>query len=143
MVASIAAVHDNSESQRQLQTLQEENFLLKQQLSKSMTSMISTGKVSVTSAEKGDIVLVVWSEEHSNYQIYHEVKFLLNGQTSLFLTSNLLSGFQPSLPSHRERGGARPQPHRGRGEEETRDGRGGGQGVLPGQEGGEQVSSSL
>ena len=74
MVASIAAVHDTSESQRQLQTLQEENFLLKQQLSKSMTSMISTGKVSVTSAEKGDIVLVIWSEEHSNYQIYHEVK---------------------------------------------------------------------
>ena len=26
----------------------------------------------MTSAEKGDIVLVVWSEEHSNYQIYHE-----------------------------------------------------------------------
>ena len=83
MVASIAAVHDTSESQRQLQTLQEENFLLKQQLSKSMTSMISTGKVSVTSAEKGDIVLVVWSEEHSNYQIYHEVKLFknINGQT--------------------------------------------------------------
>ena len=76
MVASIAAVHDSSESQRQLQTLQEENFLLKQQLSKSMTSMISTGKVSVTSAEKGDIVLVVWSEEHSNYQIYHEVNLI-------------------------------------------------------------------
>ena len=73
MVASIAAVHDTSESQKQLQTLQEENFLLKQQLSKSMTSMISTGKVSVTSAEKGDTVLVIWSEEHSNYQIYHEV----------------------------------------------------------------------
>ena len=49
---------------------------MKQQLSKSMTSMISTGKVSVTSAEKGDIVLVVWSEEHSNYQIYHEVKLI-------------------------------------------------------------------
>ena len=73
MVASITAVHDTSESQKQLQTLQEENFLLKQQLSKSMTSMISTGKVSVTSAEKGDTVLVIWSEEHSNYQIYHEV----------------------------------------------------------------------
>lgn len=26
----------------------------------------------MTSAEKGDIVLVVWSDEHSNYQIYHE-----------------------------------------------------------------------
>ena len=28
--------------------------------------------MSVTSAEKGDIVLVVWSDEHSNFQIYHE-----------------------------------------------------------------------
>ena len=30
-------------------------------------------QVSVISADKGDIVLVVWSEEHTNYQIYHEV----------------------------------------------------------------------
>ena len=73
MVASIAAVNDPFESQKQLELLQEENLLLKQQLSKSMTSLISNGKVSVTSAEKGDIVLVIWSEEHANYQIYHEV----------------------------------------------------------------------
>merc|ERR1711915_154598 len=72
MACSIAAVHDPLESQRQLQTLQEENLMLKQQLSKSVTSLISHGKVSVTSADKGDIVLVVWSDEHSNYQIYHE-----------------------------------------------------------------------
>ena len=90
MVASIAAVHDTSESQRQLQTLQEENFLLKQQLSKSMTSMISTGKVSVTSAEKGDIVLVVWSEEHSNYQIYHEVKLMKINCNTLVLHVNAI-----------------------------------------------------
>ena len=30
-------------------------------------------QVSVTSADKGDIVLVIWSDEHSNYQVYHEV----------------------------------------------------------------------
>ena len=29
-------------------------------------------QVSVSSAEKGDIVLVIWSEEHQNYQIYNE-----------------------------------------------------------------------
>jgi len=72
MACSIAAVHDPLESQRQLQTLQEENLMLKQQLSKSMTSLISNGKVSVTSADKGDIVLVIWTEDHNNYQIYQE-----------------------------------------------------------------------
>ena len=33
----------------------------------------NNAQVSVVSADKGDIVLVVWSEEHTNYQIYHEV----------------------------------------------------------------------
>ena len=45
MVTSFAAVSDPAESSRQLQTLQEENFALKQQLSKSVTSLISHGKV--------------------------------------------------------------------------------------------------
>ena len=45
MVTSFAAVSDPAESCRQLQTLQEENFALKQQLSKSVTSLISHGKV--------------------------------------------------------------------------------------------------
>ena len=54
-----------------------------------------------------------------------------------------ISGFQSPLPAHRERGGAGPEPLRVRGEEEARDGRGGGQGVLPGQEGREQVTSML
>merc|ERR1711862_787749 len=96
-MGSIAAVHDTSESQKQLQTLQEENYLLKQQLSKSMTSMISTGKVSVSSAEKGDIVLVVWSEEHSNYQIYHE------GSSLHFLHTESLSALGLSSISARRR----------------------------------------
>ena len=42
--------------------------------------------------------------------------------------------------AQRERGGAGPQLDRGHGEEEARDGRGGGQGVLLGLGGGEQVS---
>lgn len=68
MMTSIATM----EPTESLKQLQEENMMLKQQLSRSMTSLISTGKVSVISADKGDIVLVVWSEEHTNYQIYHE-----------------------------------------------------------------------
>lgn len=68
MMTSIATM----EPTESLKQLQEENMLLKQQLSRSMTSLISTGKVSVISADKGDIVLVVWSEDHSNYQVYHE-----------------------------------------------------------------------
>merc|ERR1719431_2477743 len=68
LMTSIATM----EPTESLKQLQEENMMLKQQLSRSMTSLISTGKVSVISADKGDIVLVVWSEEHTNYQIYHE-----------------------------------------------------------------------
>eukprot|EP00092_Neocalanus_flemingeri_P034467 GFUD01037478.1.p1 GENE.GFUD01037478.1~~GFUD01037478.1.p1 ORF type:complete len:1402 (+),score=479.73 GFUD01037478.1:84-4289(+) len=68
MMCSIATM----EPAESLKQLQEENMMLKQQLSRSMTSLISTGKVSVTSADKGDIVLVVWSDEHNNYQVYHE-----------------------------------------------------------------------
>ena len=45
MVTSFAPVNDPAESSKQLQTLQEENFALKQQLSKSVTSLISHGKV--------------------------------------------------------------------------------------------------
>jgi len=68
MMSSIAPM----EPPESLKQLQEENIMLKQQLSRSMTSLISTGKVSVNSADKGDIVLVVWSDEHNNYQVYHE-----------------------------------------------------------------------
>ena len=37
-----------------------------------MTSLVSGGRVSVTSADKGEVVLVVWAEEHNNYAVYHE-----------------------------------------------------------------------
>ena len=69
MTCSVMPV-EASESVKQLQ---EENLKLKQELSRSASSLISGGRVSVTSADRGDLVLVIWSEEFSNYQIYQEV----------------------------------------------------------------------
>merc|ERR1711953_217540 len=66
--------------------LQEENLRLKQELSRSANSLISAGRVSVTTADRGDLVLVIWSEEFSNYQIYHE------GPALHFLHTESLSG---------------------------------------------------
>jgi hypothetical protein len=37
---------------------------LKEQLSKSMTSLVKSGRVSVTSVDRGDTVMVVWNEDH-------------------------------------------------------------------------------
>merc|ERR1711890_202025 len=75
MTTSFAPVPetDTNELYRQLQ---EENSQLRAQLTKSMTSLISTGKVSVTSCSPGEVVLVLWNEEHTNYQIYHEGSIL-------------------------------------------------------------------
>ena len=67
-MTSVAAI----ESEGGLKQLKEENLLLREQLSRSMTSVISSEKVNVNSAEKGDIVLVVWSNAHFNYVIYNE-----------------------------------------------------------------------
>ena len=33
---------------------------------------LKSGKISVTSVDKGDIVMVVWNEEHNNYVIFTE-----------------------------------------------------------------------
>ena len=71
LVCSIAP-----ETEDNLKQLKEENRQLKDQLTRSMTSLISNGKVSVTSAEKGEIVLVVWSDMYTNYAIYHEGSIL-------------------------------------------------------------------
>jgi len=59
-----------------LKQLQEENKQLRDQLTKSMTSIITSDKVSVTSADRGEIVLVIWSDLHNNYAIYHEGSIL-------------------------------------------------------------------
>jgi len=37
---------------------------------------VSGGKVSITSADKGEIVLICWSDDHNNYAIYHEGSIL-------------------------------------------------------------------
>merc|ERR1719219_386997 len=60
------------EASESVRMLQEENTKLKQELTRSASSLISGGRVSVTSADRGDLVLVIWSEEFSNYQIYQE-----------------------------------------------------------------------
>ena len=61
------------EAGESVKQLQEENVKLRQELTRSASSLVSCGRVSVRSADKGDLVLVVWSDEFSNYQIYHEV----------------------------------------------------------------------
>merc|ERR1719239_1853895 len=71
MVTSFAPVTE-SETSELYRQLQEENSQLRAQLTKSMTSLINTGKVSVSSCSPGEVVLVLWSDEHTNYQIYHE-----------------------------------------------------------------------
>jgi hypothetical protein len=38
--------------------------VLKEELSKSMTSLVKSGRVSVSTVDKGDNVMVVWNEEH-------------------------------------------------------------------------------
>ena len=42
-----------------------------QNMTKSVNKLKS-GKISVTSVDKGDIVMVVWNEEHNNYVIFTE-----------------------------------------------------------------------
>ena len=38
--------------------------VLREQLSKSMMSLVKSGRVSVSTVEKGDNVMVVWNEDH-------------------------------------------------------------------------------
>ena len=59
-------------SQASVLKLREENQLLKEQLTKSMTHIVNSGKISVINLEVGDIVLVFYSEEHQQYMIYTE-----------------------------------------------------------------------
>ena len=56
---------------------------------------LKSGKISVTSVDKGDIVMVVWNEEHNNYVIYTEPAA---GLIMHFIHSDSLSslGLSPS-----------------------------------------------
>merc|ERR1711862_169279 len=79
----------NSPQDPDLQRLQKENAHLKEQLTKSMMVLVSSGKVNVTSVDRGDIVMVVWNEDHNNFSIYTEpcfdlpLHFLHNESTHL------------------------------------------------------------
>ena len=84
------------EARESVRMLQEENTKLKQELTRSASSLILGGRVSVTTADRGDLVLVVWSDEFSNYQIYHEVWQL----HSVLSVSCCTSGPRVTLPPH-------------------------------------------
>ena len=69
-----------------------------QESSPNMTKSVNklkSGKISVTSVDKGDIVMVVWNEEHNNYVIYTEPT---SGLLMHFIHSDSLSslGLIPS-----------------------------------------------
>ena len=120
------------EASDSVKQLQEENQKLKQELSRSASSLVSGGRVSVTSADRGDLVLVIWSEEFSNYQIYQEVSIV---STSDSLQPSCLhlkfSGSRLALPPHGQplwSGAGGPAGE----QKEAHHGRGGGEGVLPG-----------
>ncbi|XP_040569590.1 uncharacterized protein Atg17 isoform X2 [Lepeophtheirus salmonis] len=55
-----------------LTSLQMENTRLKELLSKRMSDNYSCGKISVTSTDIGDCVMIVWSQETQQYIIYNE-----------------------------------------------------------------------
>ena len=84
----------------------------------------------MTSADKGDIVLVIWSDEHSNYQVYHEVLLTNDNKREIIMMITAVSGSQPPLPAHGER--VQPGPGHRHCQEEADHSRGRGQGVLPG-----------
>lgn len=48
---------------KEIVRFQKENQQLKEQLVKSV-NLVKSGKVSITSVERGDNVMVVWNEEH-------------------------------------------------------------------------------
>ena len=66
-----------------------------QNMTKSVSHKLKSGKISVTSVDKGDTVMVVWNEEHNNYVIYTEP---LAGLIMHFLHADSLAslGLTPS-----------------------------------------------
>lgn len=75
-----------------IRQLREENQQLRQHLTRSQTALVSTGKVSVSSCNPGELVLVVWSEENSNYSIYQEGTTLHFLHTDSIVTLGLQEG---------------------------------------------------
>ena len=78
-----------------LQRLQKENAHLKEQLTKSMMALVSSGKVTVASVDRGDTIMVVWNEDHNNFSIYTEPAYNLPLH---FLHNESLSGLGLNIP---------------------------------------------
>lgn len=75
MMSTSVMTLNRSDQDPDLQRLQKENAHLKEQLTKSMLVLVSSGKVNVASVDRGDIVMVVWNEDHNNFSIYTEPTF--------------------------------------------------------------------
>jgi len=89
MMTTSVMTLNRSDQDPDLQRLQKENAHLKEQLTKSMLVLVSSGKINVASVDRGDIVMVVWNEAHNNFSIYTEpcfdlpLHFLHNESTHL------------------------------------------------------------
>ena len=89
MMTTSVMTLNRSDQDPDLQRLQKENAHLKEQLTKSMLVLVSSGKINVGSVDRGDIVMVVWNEDHNNFSIYTEpcfdlpLHFLHNESTHL------------------------------------------------------------
>lgn len=55
-----------------VESLQRENQELRHQLSSSMHAVISGNSVSTRSVNKGEVVMVVWNDDHHSFAIYYE-----------------------------------------------------------------------
>lgn len=75
VMATSVMTLNRSDQDPDLQRLQKENAHLKEQLTKSMMVLVSSGKVNVASVDRGDVVMVVWNEDHKNFSIYTEPSF--------------------------------------------------------------------
>merc|ERR1712062_415334 len=75
MMTTSVMTLNRSDQDPDLQRLQKENAHLKEQLTKSMLVLVSSGKINVASVDRGDIVMVVWNEDHNNFSIYTEPCF--------------------------------------------------------------------
>ncbi|KAJ9589364.1 hypothetical protein L9F63_017416, partial [Diploptera punctata] len=98
MNTSVAVVQESTSSRDAAtspdpihRTLQDDHPF-REKLTRSTTSLIQQGKISIVSCNIGDSILVVWDEEHRNYTILQETS------TRYFLHSDSLDvlGLRPS-----------------------------------------------
>ena len=94
MASSVMSL-PRSDQDPDLQRLQKENAHLKEQLTKSMMALVSSGKVTVASVDRGDTIMVVWNEDHNNFSIYTEPAYNLPLH---FLHNESLVGLGLNIP---------------------------------------------